>query len=236
MEHEELDLTPNVADVVLSIVRRTRGLTLFCGPTASGKSATAQAILRLIAPEREILPLDACRKTARPVDTWCVVDAGDIRLPDAAVVACEVALKTQVLGVLRSGESLGALHRLIDMGTDRALLRDVHPIVLTQRLCRRLCRSCRQPKRASQPQLAALDIGAQHLAITHSYVYDALGCERCESGYQGQVAIFEALEASVADDGTISANATWSTLPECGLLRVLCGATTLAELRRVLPT
>jgi type II secretory ATPase GspE/PulE/Tfp pilus assembly ATPase PilB-like protein len=229
----DLELSPHVAFSLANAIARRRGLTLFCGPTGAGKTATVAALLERLTGRRVVALGDVTTAALPSVDTDCVVEVGDVRSPDVAQIATELAGRALVLAVIRSGRSNSAIDRLFDMGLSKSILKRADPVVVTQQLCRRLCRNCRFASHAEEESLRYLGISATQLGLTSGYVYEAAGCDRCSDGYSGCVPIFEVLVAGGGISEGVDLRSEGSLLDD-GLLKVLAGHTTLAELRRVL--
>jgi general secretion pathway protein E len=149
-----------------------------------------------------------------------------------------------VLATLHTNDAVGAIARLVDMGIEPFLLASSIRGVLAQRLVRRLCPLCRQPRVPDETECSLLDIApasaAQHPIFTPN------GCEACsQTGYQGRTGVFELLTIdeglrtlihdSAAEDRLrdYARAAGMRTLREDGLRWVREGVTSIEEVLRV---
>jgi general secretion pathway protein E len=232
MKLAELNLGASVAVHLRDAVNRDRGLLLFCGSAGGGKTTTKDALLDSVKGGRPATSLTAIRSSpGSKLSAVTVVDVGDIRDSDAAQTAVEMAQTRLVLGVLRSGRSHGVRARLSAMGVPDEVMARVSIVVATQQLCRRLCEACKVPMAPSGEALELLGLRPSMLALSGGYVYAPGKCEACKEGYDGHVAIFEVLSDSIPGDAAAGAPGGLAT---DGLLKLVSGMTSLAELRRVL--
>ena len=175
-----------------------------------------------------------------------VIMIGEVRDAETAQIAVQAALTGHlVLSTLHTNSAAATVTRLRDMGLEDYLLTATLNAVLAQRLVRRLCMACRCPVEAP-PELVAR-FGLDRLAGGTSpiTVHEAVGCPQCRgTGYSGRTAIGELLVPDAAihrlvleggDQAAIQRAAVaggMRTLYESGLLEVLAGTTTLAEMMR----
>ena len=132
--------------------------------------------------------------------------------------------------------------RLRDLGLDDFLIAATLRGVIAQRLLRRLCIECRNPRAPEPSELAYF---SRHRLEHPQQVYDAVGCAACNAtGYAGRVGIFEMIEIDAPLRAAIDRGANESELMELalnagetligqGLAEVRAGRTTLAETLRV---
>jgi type II secretory ATPase GspE/PulE/Tfp pilus assembly ATPase PilB-like protein len=231
MTWRELEVGPSVAAAFEQVARRAYGLTLVCGPTGSGKTFTTRLLIESMA--RKAISDPASVPT--DLEELCVLDAGDIRDDDLAQLACRLARQLPVVAALRSGESVCALQRLLEMGVDSTTLAQSDPIVITQRLCRRLCPACRRPQACTPSELAFLARG-QHalLWLTQGKAFVSVGCEQCAGGFRGSVPVFDAFKAHLTEAGPREGE-RWCGMLNEAVIKVVAGLTTVAELERVMP-
>jgi type IV pilus assembly protein PilB len=219
----DLDLSPEVARALFGAVARPRGLVLFCGPTGAGKTATVSALINMVRRGKPVVALDPD----------AVVDAGDVRNEETANGVVKLAESKLVLAILRSGRSRSAIGRLVDMGIAESVLQGLKPVIVSQQLCRRLCKYCRLPTEATAELLRGLKGSKVSDELASHSVYEATGCSRCTGGYEGAVPIFEVLTTTAGPQFQLEFH-NESTLLDDGLLKVASGQTTLGELNRVL--
>ncbi|HAF55306.1 MAG TPA: secretion system protein E [Thauera sp.] len=263
-----LGLTPAQADDLARILARPEGLVLVVGPTGSGKTTTLYSILNHLSTEAVNVmtledpveyPLAMIRQTqvgeASRLDFADGVRAllrqdpdviliGEIRDADTATMALRAALTGhQVFATLHANSVFGAIPRLVEIGLAPELLAGNLTGLLSQRLLRRLCPSCRTPARASADDLARLGLPAD---TTPLELYQAVGCPACDfRGYRGRLAITEMLPIDPELDELVARRAHtaelraaarrkgFRSLAEDGVRRVLDGSTSVRELARV---
>ncbi|HYZ47575.1 MAG TPA: ATPase, T2SS/T4P/T4SS family, partial [Sphingomonas sp.] len=192
------------------------GIVLVTGPTGSGKTTTLYAALaELNQRERKLLTVEdpieyrlpgVVQAQVNPAIGFTfgaalrsflrqdpdVIMVGEIRDGETAEIAVQAALTGHmILSTLHTNTAAGAVTRLLDMGMEPFLLSSVLTGVVAQRLVRRLCEQCREP-RPPQPEIAPL-FEANGVPAP-PVLYTAQGCRRCNgAGYMGRVAVFELL-------------------------------------------
>ena len=174
-----------------------------------------------------------------------VVMVGEVRDAETAKIAVESALTGHlVLSTLHANDAPLAAARLIEMGIEPFLVTSSVQCVVAQRLVRRLC-DCKEPVKLSKAVLeengfkVPRGIGA----------FEPGSCVRCaQTGYKGRTGIYQVMPMSDElrrlilatarhDDLLAAARASgMRTLHEAGLAKVAQGATSLAEVLRVLGT
>ncbi len=174
-----------------------------------------------------------------------VVLVGEIRDGETADIAIKASLTGQiVLSTLHTNDASSAVTRLIDMGIDPFLLASSLVFVAAQRLCRQLCPRCRVPDPAVTPErLKELELELP----PGKTLFKGRGCPYCrKTGFRGRFAI---LEAMLVDDKIremiiakrtpdeireyATRHAGMRTLRQEGVVHLLNGRTTLAEVLRV---
>jgi type II secretory ATPase GspE/PulE/Tfp pilus assembly ATPase PilB-like protein len=193
-----------------------QGMILLSGPTGSGKSTTLYAALRhrmANHPGRFItvedpVEFDIVGVAQIEVDTADkvrfdtvlrnilrsdpdVIMIGEIRDLGSADVAIKAALTGHlVFSSIHTNSASGVVTRLIDMGLEPFQVAATVRLCIAQRLARRLCQHCRQPRKLAAPEAAA--IGRPEAA--NATVFEPKGCDRCKGrGYQGRIGLFELL-------------------------------------------
>jgi general secretion pathway protein E len=253
-----------------SLLRRPNGIMLVTGPTGSGKTTTLYASLaRLNSTERKILSVEdpveyripgvnqiqvkpeigltfasVLRSVLRHDPD--VILVGEIRDAETARIAVQAALTGHtVLSTVHTNSAAGALTRLMDMGIEEYLLTSTITGIVSQRLVRTLCKSCRAP---AQMRAEGLEEFRSAGVDTHMQptVFVPTGCPACNTtGFRGRTVIAEILVpdenvrqlvleragASAIQSAAIARG--METLRRNGLRRVLEGVTTLEEVSRV---
>ncbi len=114
--------------------------------------------------------------------------------------------------------------------------------IVSQRLVRRLCKTCREPYAPSKAERQLLGISTPKPKSLHR----PGGCEECNFvGYKGRIGIFEVLRIGIEIDQMIAQaatcheiskfarNAGFRTLADDAIRHVLDGETSLAEASRL---
>jgi len=252
------------------LLHRPHGVLLLTGPTGSGKTTTLYASLATldsqalkiitvedpveyqldginqiqVQPQIELSFARALRAILRQDPD--IIMIGEMRDGETAQIAVQSALTGHlVLSTLHTNTAAGAITRLEDMGIERYLITSSVNGVLAQRLVRRLCKACRQPRELTPKAME--DAGLKpFLPEGQTHIFTACGCPECKNtGYRGRTAIHElfAMDATMTRAILEGADATglhalarqqgMFTLYEDGLRKVASGETSLEELLRV---
>ncbi len=241
------------------------GCVIAAGPTGAGKTTTLYAALdRLNSTERVITTIEDPVEYemtgvsqiqvntkrgltfARGLRTILRADpdallVGEIRDTETAEIAVQAAMTGHlVLTTVHAQTAAAAFARLQDMGIAPYMLANSINCVVSQRLVRKLCTSCRSAAEATEAERAELGLDPD----TPTQLYHPVGCRACgNTGYHGRTAIYEVLPVTseirklmghtteeihdeAVKDGMI-------TLEQDGRRIVLEGATSLEEVRRV---
>lgn len=233
-------------DKLLNAISRPYGLFLVCGPTGSGKSTTLHSVLHhLNAGERKIWtaedPVEITQTGLRQVEvnekvgmTFAkamraflradpdIIMIGEMRDTETASTAVEASLTGHlVLSTLHTNSAAESIIRLLDMGMDPFNFADSVLGILSQRLTRTLCTSCKKPYRPDNSEIEFLATEFCREAIFGGSrtdpekdrvkkqikewrkeftqkgeftLYKAPGCLDClETGYRGRMGVHELL-------------------------------------------
>ena len=198
----------------------TRGLVLLTGPTGSGKTTTLYSFLkRLNSESRNIVTIedpveylidginqtqtDEAKgytffeglKTVLRQDPDIIM-VGEIRDNETALTAVNAAISGRlVLSTLHTGDSVGVVSRLSNMGVAQYLVMEALAASVSQRLVNILCDNCK---------------------IRRGHFYEALGCDECGgTGIARRTAVYEVYIPTQADrDMIFSSSADSSTCTE----------------------
>ncbi|BCV65020.1 type IV-A pilus assembly ATPase PilB [Shewanella carassii] len=174
-----------------------------------------------------------------------VVMVGEIRDLETAEIAIKAAQTGHlVLSTLHTNSSAETLTRLLNMGVPGYNIASSINLIIAQRLARRLCPECRQPEEIPEHELLQLGFSQQQIDAGFT-PYKPCGCELCSGGYKGRVGIYEVMKMSdeiartIMEGGNslqIAATAKQQGMRDLrlsGLLKVIQGVTSIAEVNRV---
>jgi type IV pilus assembly protein PilB len=174
-----------------------------------------------------------------------VLLVGEIRDGETAQIGIRAALTGHlVLSTLHTIDCPSAIPRLLDMGIQGSLLASCLRLTVAQRLVRRICPACREPYGADEASL--VPYGHRPAGLADCVFYRGRGCQSCRfTGMRGRVAIYELMPTSPEIAELIARNGPTNeirhvaerngmmTLRQAGLLKVIEGVTTVAEVLRV---
>jgi type II secretory ATPase GspE/PulE/Tfp pilus assembly ATPase PilB-like protein len=178
---DELGFSPELAEMLKTMVHRSYGLILVCGPTGSGKTTTLHSLLAEVnTAENKIWtaedPIEITHPGLRQIQmlpraglTFAIamraflradpdiIMVGEMRDAETTHIAIEASLTGHlVLSTLHTNSAPESVVRLLDMGLDPFSFSDALIGVLSQRLARRLCKHCKVPVEDSSAQIASM--------------------------------------------------------------------------------
>ena len=174
-----------------------------------------------------------------------IIMVGEIRDLETAEIAIKAAQTGHlVLSTLHTNDAPKTLTRLVDMGVKPYAIASTVSLIIAQRLARRLCNNCKQPK--DIPEEALIKEGFEKEDIEAGItVYVPVGCGSCNDGYKGRVGIYQVLPVTEAIGRIImeggnamqiaeqaAREGVWD-LRRAGLEKVRSGMTGLEEINRV---
>lgn len=173
-----------------------------------------------------------------------VIMVGEIRDLETAEIAIKAAQTGHmVMSTLHTNSAAETLNRLRNMGVASFNIATSVNLIIAQRLARRLCNTCKQA--IEVPEEALLDEGFTPEQLGTFTLYEPKGCDNCNNGYKGRVGIYEVVKITPALQKIIMQDANaididvqmrkdgFNSLRMSGLLKVLQGVTSLAEVNRV---
>jgi type IV pilus assembly protein PilB len=174
---------------------------------------------------------------------------GEMRDLETAEIAIEASLTGHlVLSTLHTNDAPSAVIRMVDMGVEPYLIAATVTGVLAQRLARRVCQHCKEPREIPASDLRAFGFQVEDpdQIVT---IWEGVGCDHCRGrGYAGRVGIYELMVVNAEIAEMIVRRAPLSDIKEAakangmkelredGLIKVLEGITTPDEVRRVVFT
>lgn len=194
------------------------GILLVTGATGSGKSTTTYSILqKLNKPETNIITVEdpvemnieglnqvqvnseigldfatVLRSILRQDPNIILI--GEIRDSETARIAVRASITGHfVISTIHTNDSLSTIERLLDMDVERYLLANALTGIISQRLTKRLCPKCKKKRNTNDFEK---QIFKKVLGLDINEIYDAnpAGCDECNNGYKGRIAIQEVLE------------------------------------------
>ena len=264
LQVDDLGMPEKTALQLDELIRRPHGIILVTGPTGSGKTTTLYAALQQMDKKgRNIMTVEdpveydlpgisqtqinlrAGMTFARGLKAILrqdpdVILIGEIRDGETAEIATQSSLTGHlVLSTLHTNTAAGAITRLQDLGVDAFLLASTVRGILSQRLLRKLCFSCREKVKPNKFDSQTLNLKK------NGFIYESKGCANCNgTGYSGRQALFELVSVDAnlqrlihEQAGEIELeNAIREDVPsirEAGFALVREGITTTAEVLRV---
>lgn len=184
-----------------------------------------------------------------------IVMLGEIRDLETAETAAQAALTGHVLlSTLHTNSAIEAIPRLVNIGLPPFMVAPALDTVIAQRLVRKFCPACKEMKpleKAKKDELIAkLEMIKNVQSSIKLEVPDELpvapGCEVCShTGYKGRIAVVEVLDVDNEIKRLILEKASSTkliesartkgmlTMYEDGIIKVIEGETSLAEVHRV---
>ncbi|HDL77773.1 MAG TPA: type II/IV secretion system protein [Lentisphaerae bacterium] len=220
LELENLGMTDEVYRAFCDDITKPNGIIIVTGPTGSGKTTTLYSALRrlntiqvkLLTAEEPVeydiegiiqVPINEAigLSFARVLRAFLrqdpdIIMVGEIRDLETAEIAIQASLTGHlVFSTLHTNDAPGAITRLIDMGVEPFLIASTLESVLSQRLVRTICSSCKEPY---QPDAALLEqLGVRPEMLEGRNFYHGVGCQVChQTGYKGRHGIFEYLRVT----------------------------------------
>ena len=271
-ELTELGLRGTALTNLQAAIRVPHGIVLVTGPTGSGKTTTLYSLLNMInTPRVNIMTLEdpveyqiggitqvqtnpqagltfssGLRSFLRQDPN--IIMVGEIRDKETAELAIQASLTGHlVFSTLHTNSASGALPRLLDMEMEPFLLASSMTCIVGQRICRKVCESC---KEAYEPAAAVVadvkKVLGPLLITTKIQFYRGKKCAECNgTGYSGRIGIFEVLPVTEKIGRLILEHSPSSKIEteaklngmidmkQDGYLKTLEGLTTLEEVLRV---
>ena len=216
---DQLGMNERTSQEFRRLLRLPYGMIIVCGPTGAGKSTTLYAsILSVNRMEQNVISLedpveyqipDTNQMQVHPEAgvTFAtqlrsilrldpdIILVGEIRDEETAAIASQAALTGHlVLTSLHANDAVSALLRLKDLGLPPYLIGSSVAGIISQRMVRVVCNSCRELM--ARPLAEQEAYVAEMVEPQEQFVYGA-GCNTCaQTGYRGRSGVFELLTMS----------------------------------------
>lgn len=251
-----------------NILSNPHGIILVTGPTGSGKSTTLYTSLSELNTEDVNIitvedPVEANINGINQVQvnnkadmTFAaalrsilrqdpdIIMIGEIRDGETAGIAVQAAITGHlVVSTLHTNSAASTITRLIDMGIESYIAGDAVVGVIAQRLVRRLCTTCKQPRIVEDDERVQLGVPADEEDVI---IYEPQGCPLCnDTGYSGRIGVYEMMPVSRELQAVIASGATADVIEKQALKEgmltlkmgaakhVLDGITSIAEMNKI---
>ena len=276
---DKLNMSDRNLREIKTIASKPYGIILCVGPTGSGKTTTLHSILGFInTPERKIWtaedPVEITQYGLRQVQvqpkigfTFAAAMRAFLRAdPDVIMVGemrdketCETGIEASLTGhlvfsTLHTNSAVETVTRLLEIGMDPFNFADAMLGVLAQRLCKTICKECKEAYHPTREEFEELAHGYGEEAFAklgHTYddgfrLYRGKGCEVCKrTGYKGRTGLHELLIGTDRIKRMIQKRATaeellkiaveegMTTLVQDGVVKVLQGWTEFKQVKAV---
>jgi type II secretory ATPase GspE/PulE/Tfp pilus assembly ATPase PilB-like protein len=270
---------PDQMAIFERLISAPNGIILVTGPTGSGKTTTLYAALnRINSPDKNIITIEdpveyqlqgvgqiqvnnkiglTFAKGLRSIvrQDPDVILVGEVRDAETAEISIHAALTGHlVFSTLHTNSAVETVTRLLEMGMDPFNFADALLGVLAQRLCKTLCKECKEkyhpPKEAFDELAHAYGEEAfEKLGYTYDdnfMLYRPKGCEVCKNtGLKGRTGLHELLvgtdqikrliqKRTTAEDLLkVAKEEGLATLVQDGVIKVINGWTDFKQVKAV---
>ena len=276
---DKLISNPTTLELVRDLGAKPFGMILVTGPTGSGKSTTLYSLLaERNDPGINISTVEDPIEYTLPGITQCQVNrekgfdfatalrafmrqdpdvllVGETRDLETAKTAIEAALTGHlVLSTLHANDAPSTIARLDEMGVEPFMVSAALIGIVSQRLMRRVCTTCREAYRPEERELGRFGLMASsesNVTFFRAHRHSGTGkpCPTCKgSGYKGRIGVYEVLRMNEELATAVSSGASTDVIRqlalEAGMVTLLGysldlvrqGHTTLEEVGRMILT
>ncbi len=262
-----LGFSPEEIKVFDGILSNPHGIILVTGPTGSGKSTTLYTSLSELNTEdvniitvedpveANIDGINQVQVNVKAEMTFAaalrsilrqdpdIIMIGEIRDGETAQIAVQAAITGHlVVSTLHTNSAASTVTRIIDMGIEPYIIGDALVGVIAQRLVRRLCTACRQPRLADDDEKVVLGAPADEDVV----IYEPTGCPLCnDTGFSGRIGVYEMMPVSRSLQAVIAKGATADVIEKQALSEgmmtlkmgaakhVMNGITSIGEMKKI---
>jgi type II secretory ATPase GspE/PulE/Tfp pilus assembly ATPase PilB-like protein len=264
---EDLGFLPEQLAKFKKILNSPFGTVLVGGPTGSGKTTTlyacinqfdrdAQNIITIEDPVEykfgNISQTSINNKAGITFATGLrtilrhdpdIVLVGEVRDRDTAGIVTQASLTGRlVLASIHANDAVSILFRLVDLGIEPYLISPTLVAAIAQRMVRRICTQCKQPKVPDQDEEA---LYTKVMGEPPKQLFYGTGCNMCaNTGYRGRVPLVEILVMSESLRRLVLTGASadlikqealkegMMTMQRDGMLKAKMGMTSISEVLR----
>jgi len=265
---ETLGFRPEELKLIHQLLNKPNGIILVTGPTGSGKTTTLYAALnylndigtKIITTEDPVeydidglvqvqinqsigVDFANCLRAILRQDPDIIL-VGEIRDEETARIAIQASLTGHlVFSTLHTNDAPTTVTRLIDIGTKPYLIAATLEAVISQRLVRKICTTCKEEYEPLEESLMELKLTKAD--IKEKRFFRGKGCNNCNNiGYKGRMGIYEIMVINSEIRRLISEQANTNvirmaaknngmyTLRDSGLIAIFNGLTTIQEIVR----
>ncbi|MCR4320260.1 MAG: ATPase, T2SS/T4P/T4SS family [Candidatus Brocadiaceae bacterium] len=265
---ETLGFRPEELKLIHQLLNKPNGIILVTGPTGSGKTTTLYGALnylndigtKIITTEDPVeydidglvqvqintsigVDFASCLRAILRQDPDIIL-VGEIRDEETARIAIQASLTGHlVFSTLHTNDAPTTVTRLIDIGTKPYLIAATLEAVISQRLVRKICTSCKEEY--EPPEDSLMELNLTNADIKGKRFFRGKGCNNCNNiGYKGRMGIYEIMVINSKIRRLISEQANtnvirlsakengMNTLRDSGLIAIFNGLTTIQEIVR----
>ena len=265
---DTLGFRPDELKLIHQLLNKPNGIILVTGPTGSGKTTTLYSALNYlndigtkIITTEDPVEYDIDGLVQVQINTSIGVDfarclrailrqdpdiilVGEIRDEETARIAIQASLTGHlVFSTLHTNDAPTTVTRLIDIGVKPYLIASTLEAVISQRLVRKICASCKEEYEPSDESL--LELNLTKADVKGKQVFRGKGCNNCNNiGYKGRMGIYEIMlmnneirrliteQANINVIRMAAKNNGMGTLRDSGLIAIFNGLTTIQEIVR----
>ena len=268
----DIGLSKELNDQIVKSSKKPFGMILVTGPTGSGKSTTLYSIIKTINTkeknittiedpiEYKIEGVNQIQANSQTNLTFAkglraimrqdpnIILVGEIRDLETADIAVNAALTGHLLlSTFHANNAATAIPRFVEMGVEPFLVGSTLELIVSQRLLRRICDSCKVSYTISKKEIDEFgpDV-SKYFKEKSLTLYRGKGCSSCsKTGFKGRIGVFEYITSSPELQDLIPKNPStkdvselvrsqgFKTMFEDGVEKVKTGITTIEELIRI---